>query len=387
MDYGSAEQRKLLQKSARDFLESEIGPIVEEHEKHYHPLPRDIVIELFKKLQPMGYLTSITPREKGGEALDYVSYGVLLEELARCWPSLAVIVMVQSGQSRFLALHGTEAQQSTYLPSLLAGEKIACMAVTEPNVGSGLRQMETTASFAGSGFTLNGTKLWITNGGICDYTAVLVYTDRRHGTDGMSMLWVDKAMSPFTTREVGKLGLHCSSTAEIVFEDVLVPQGQLIGRSGEGFQLLTSLLSIARTSTAVVEVGIGQSAIDFAVRYARERTQFGRPIAKFQLIQGLIADMVVDTEAARLLTYKALRLMGREGLYLLESSSAKYYACEAAGRTTAKAIDVCGAYGICADSPTERLYRDARTLFPPDGPPPIQKLLIGGEILGVSAFV
>ena len=387
MDYGTSEQRRLLQESARNMLQDQIGALVEDCEQRYHPLPRDMAVDLFKRLKPLGYINSTIPSADGGEGLDYVSYGVLLEELARCWPSLALMVIVQEGQAHFLAERGTEEQKKKYLPSLLSGDIVACLGVTEPNVGSNLREMQMRATQEGSGHKLNGTKLWITNGTICDICLVLAYTEKGLGTKGMSLFLVDTHESPFIKTDIHKLGLRCSSTAELVFNDCYVPIDNRIGVEGEGYKLVTNLLSLARCCTAVVEVGIAQAAIDRSVHYARERTQFGKPIGRFQLIQELIADMVVDTEAARLLTYKALRLVGRASSYALESSTAKYYACEAAGRTTARAIEVHGAYGISVDSPTERLYRDARTLFPPDGPMSIQKLFIGAETLGMSAFV
>ncbi|MBM3133306.1 MAG: hypothetical protein FJZ95_09805, partial [Chloroflexi bacterium] len=377
LDYGTASQRKLLQEGARDFLRKEIAPLVEECERKYHPLPKDMLQGFFKQLIPLGYVSSIAPAEYGGEDLDFVSCGVLLEELAHVWPSLAVSMMVQSGQARFVALHGTDEHRRKYLPGLLSADIIASLGGTEPNAGSGLRDLQTTAVLKGSGYLVNGTKLWITNGTICDICVVLAYTDKSKKTHGMTLLLVDRNESPFTSTNIEKLGLHCSSTAELVFEDCRVPADNVTGEVGSGYQLISSLLALARCCTSIVEVGISQAAVDQAVKYARERVQFGRPIAKFQLIQELIADMVVETEAARLLTYKALRLAKRTGQHFLESSAAKYYACETAGRVTARAIEVHGAYGISQECPTERLYRDARTLFAPDGPMPIQKLFIG----------
>jgi len=386
LDYGTAGQRKLLQEAARDFLKKEIAPVVDDYERTYNPLPRKMVIEVFKKLIPLGYVGSITPPEYGGEGMDFVSYGVLLEELGRVWPSMAVNMMVQSGQARFLALHGTDEHHRNYVPGLLSADLIGSLGATEPNAGSGLRDLKTTAVRDGDKYVLNGTKIWITNGTIADICIVLAYTDRKKGPKGMTLFLVDRNESSFIANNIPKLGLHCSSTAQLFFDDCHVPEGNVMGNVNQGYQLITSLLSVARSCTAIVEVGIAQAATDLAIEYARERVQFGRPIAKFQLIQGLIADMVVETEAARLLTYKALRLANRTGIHFRESSAAKYYACEAAGKVTAWAIEVHGAYGISEECATSRLYRDARTLFPPDGPMSIQKLFIGAEALDVSAF-
>jgi len=386
MDYGTASQRRLLQQNARDFLKNEIAPQVAECEKMYHPLPKDMLTAFFKQLIPLGYVSSITPQEYGGDGLDNVSYGVLLEELARCWPSLAVSMMVQSGQARFLATHGSDEQRRKYLRGMLSADLISSLGGTEPNAGSALRELQSTAVFDGARYILNGTKLWITNGTICDLCIVLAYTDKSKGANGMTLFLVDREESPFASSDIHKLGLKCSSTGELVFDDCRLSKGTIIGDEGKGYPIISSLLSLARCCTAIVEVGIGQAALDASVDYARNRTQFGKPIAKFQLVQELIADMVVDTEAARLLTFKALRLATRKGGHLLESSAAKYFACEAAGRTTARAIEVHGAYGISTECVTERLYRDARTLFAPDGPMPIQKLFIGAEVLGMGAF-
>ncbi|MBM3132455.1 MAG: acyl-CoA dehydrogenase [Chloroflexi bacterium] len=388
LDYGPAGQRRLIQRGAREFLEREIAPAVEECEKSLHPLPRETAVGFLKRLIPLGYIGGVTRQEDGGDGLDYVSYGVLLEELARTWPSLAVMTMVQSGQARFISELGTPEQKVRYLPSLLSADLISSLGMTEPNVGSSLRELKTTAAIDGKRYVVNGTKVWITNGTICDLCTLLVSTDRTRGVEGISLLLVDRRESPFESRELHKLGLRCCPTGELAFADCRVPKNSLMGEEGKGYYAGTKLLSLARSCVAVVQVGIAQAAIDAAIKYARERTQFGRPIAKFQLVQEMIADMVVETEAARLLTYKALRLAGRRGgIHFTESSSAKYYACEAAARTTARAIEVHGAYGISVECPTERLFRDARTLFAPDGTMEMHKLLIGSEVLGTGAFV
>lgn len=377
-----------MNEAARSFLEKEILPSVDHCEKNYHPLPRATVIEFFKKLAVLGYIDGVVPEADGGAGLDYVSYGVLLEELARCWPSLAVMTMVQSGQAAFVAQHGSDSQKAKYLRPLMSADLIAALAMTEPNVGSGLRDIETRATWKGDHYILNGTKIWITNGTICDLCVVLTRTGKSREDKETSLLLVDKSESDFAATELEKLGLRCCSTGELAFQDTRLPGDSLIGEAGSGYRAGASWLSLARSCVAIVEVGIGQAAIDAAIGYARERTQFGRVIGKFQMVQGIIADMVVETEAARLLTYKALRLAGRRrGELFSESSAAKYYACEAAARTTARAIEVHGAYGISTECPTERLFRDARTLFPPDGTMAMQKLFIGADALGMSAFV
>jgi len=381
------EEQKLLQKNARDFMEKEIVPIADEYDRKYHPLPRDVAVALLRKLVPLGYIGATLPPEYGGHSLDLVSYAVLGEELARAYLSLAMVAMIQDGSVLpILVQHGTP-EQRKYIPQILSLEKITCFCLTEPDVGSGARDIATTATFQGNSYILNGTKTWITNGGIADLAVVFATTDRSLGMRGISCFLVDKAESPFTARELPKLGCRSCPTSELSFQDCSIPASNLIGREGSGYSVALVELAKLRVAVGIGAVGVAQAALDAAVKYAKERKQFGRPIAGFQLIQEMVADMAIMTEAARFLCYRAMYLIGKGEVPFKETSMAKAFSTEMAVKVTSQAIQVHGAYGISEEYPAERYFRDARTLTFPDGTSQIQKLVIGREMLGISAFV
>jgi alkylation response protein AidB-like acyl-CoA dehydrogenase len=381
------EEQKLLQKNAREFMEREIIPIADEYDRKYHPLPREVAVGLMRKLAPLGYIGATLPPEYGGHSLDLVSYAVLGEELARAYLSLAMVAMIQDGSVLpILAQHGTP-EQKKYIPQILSLEKITCFCLTEPDVGSGARDIATTATFQGDSYILNGTKTWITNGGIADLAVVFATTDRSLGMRGISCFLVDKAQSPFTVRELPKLGCRSCPTSELSFQDCSIPASHLIGREGSGYSVALVELAKLRVAVGIGAVGVAQAALDAAVKYAKERKQFGRPIAGFQLIQEMVADMAIMTEAARFLCYRAMYLIGKGEVPFKETSMAKAFSTEMAVKVTSQAIQVHGAYGISEEYPVERYFRDARTLTFPDGTSQIQKLVIGREMLGISAFV
>ena len=382
------EEQKLLKKNVRDFLEREIIPIADEYDRKYHPLPRDVAVDLLRKLVPFGLIGSTLPPEHGGQGLDLVSYGVLGEEMARAYLSLGMIAMMQDAALLpVLANHGTAEQKERCVPQVMSLEKITCFCLTEPDVGSGARDIKTTAVADGDCYIINGTKTWITNGGIADLALLFASTDPSKGARGISAFLVDKAESPFTTRELPKLGCRSCPTSEVVFEDCRVPRSNLVGNPGEAYVLALGELMSIRVSVGMGAVGLAQAAIDAAIKYAQERKQFGRPIGKFQLVQEMIADMAMITEAARFLCYQAYHLLNKGEVCFREASMAKAFCTEMAVGVTSKAIQVHGAYGISEEYPVERYFRDARTLTFPDGASQIQKLIIGREMLGMSAFV
>jgi len=382
------EEQKILKKNVRDFLEREIIPIADEYDRKYHPLPRDVAVNLLEKLVPLGYIGSTLPPEHGGQGLDLVSYGVLGEEMARAYLSLGMIAMMQDGALLpLLCKQGTADQRERFVPRLLSLEKISCFCLTEPDVGSGARDIKTTATPDADYYVINGTKTWITNGSIADIALVFASTDPSKRARGISAFIVDKADSPFTTRELPKLGCRSCPTSEVTFEDCRVPKSNLIGKPGEAYLLALGELMSIRVSVGMGAVGLAQAAIDAAIKYAQERKQFGRPIGSFQLIQEMIADMVMMTEAARFLCYQAYYLLNKGEICFREASMAKAYGTEMAVEVTSKAIQIHGAYGISEEYPAERYFRDARTLTFPDGATQIQKLIIGRDMLGMSAFV
>jgi alkylation response protein AidB-like acyl-CoA dehydrogenase len=382
------ESQKILQKNARSFMEREIIPIADEYDRKYHPLPKEVALELLKKLLPLGYIGSTLPPEFGGQSLDMVSYGVLGEELARAYLSLGMIVLIQDGSVLpVLVAHGTPEQKAKYIPQIMSLEKLTCFCLTEPDVGSGARDLSTSAMLDGGHYVLNGTKTWITNGGISDLAVVFASTDKSKGARGISAFLVDRAESPFTGRELPKLGCRSCPTSELSFEDCRVPAGNLIGTPGNAYLLALSELCKLRVAVGIGAIGLCQAALDAAINYARDRKQFGRPIGGFQLVQEMIADMAILTDAARFICYRALYLIGKGETPFKEASMAKAYGTETAVEVTSKGIQVHGAYGISEEYPVERYFRDARTLTFPDGATQIQKLVIGRELLGISAFV
>ena len=382
------EEQKILQKNARDFMEREIMPIADEYDRKYHPMPKDVAVGLVKRLLPFGYVGSTLAPEYGGQNLDLISHAVLGEELARAYVSLGMIVLIQDGSVLpILVEHGTPEQKAKYIPKIMSLEKMTCFCLTEPDVGSGTRDLSTSATLDGDHYVLNGTKTWITNGGIADLAVVFASTDRSKGARGISAFLVDKDESPFTTSELPKMGCRSCPTSELNFDDCRVPKENLIGTTGNAYVLALGELCKLRVAVGIGAIGLAQAALDAAIGYARERKQFGRPIGGFQLIQELIADMAILTDAARFICYRALYLIGKGQIPFKEASMAKSYSTEIAVEVTSKAIQVHGAYGISEEYPVERYFRDARTLTFPDGATQIQKLVIGRELLGISAFV
>lgn len=382
------EEQKLLKRNVRDFVEQEIMPIADDYDRKYHPLPKDVAVGLLKKLLPFGYIGSTLPPEYGGQGLDRISYGILGEEMARAYVSLGMIAMMQDAALLpILAKDGTDEQRAKFMPPALSLEKITCLGLTEPDVGSGARDVKTTAVPDGDYYIINGTKTWITNGGIADIAVIFASTDPSKGARGISCFIVDKDESPFTTRDLPKLGCRSCPTSEVIFEDCRVPKSNLVGNLGGAYPIALADLVEIRVGVGIGAVGLAQAAIDAAIKYAQERQQFGRPIGKFQLIQEMIADMVMMTEAARFFCYQAYYLIGKGETCFREASMAKCFSTEMAVDVTSKAIQIHGAYGISEEYPVERYFRDARTLTFPDGASQIQKLIIGREMLGMSAFV
>lgn len=387
MDFELTEEQKLLKANTREFMDNEIIPIVNDYERRYRPLPKDIAIGLMKKIAPLGYTGGMVSEEWGGGGMNFVSYGVLIEELGRAWGSLGIMVVVHHGGALDLSRSGSDEQKKKFLTLLMSGDVIASGAITEPNAGSSNREMETTIVADGDHYIVNGTKTWITNGGVSDFCAVVGYTDKSKGTKGISRIIVDGRESPFEARELPKLGFRCCPTAELTFSDCRVPKKNLIGEAGTGYEATMVVFLFPRAMIGMSSAGLAQAAIDEAVKYALERKQFGRPIAKFQLVQQMLAEMVVETEAIRLLAYKACQLLDKGQLCFKECSGIKFFGSETAVRVCSKAMEILGAYGISEEYPLERYFRDARTLLPPDGTNQIQRLIVGREVLGMPAFV
>jgi len=381
MDFALTEEQRILRENARRFLEREIAPHVQEQESK-GPMDRGTAGVLIKKLVDFGFVMGPFPPEIGGNGLDEQSHGVMTEELWRVWPALGVMVLVDPAPVEGAIASGNEGLAQRVVLPILRGEKLGCGAITEPNVGSNPRAVETTAVREGDHYVVNGTKMWITNGGVADFVMCLC---KVKGEPGLSQLIIEKEASPFTTRELDKLGLKASPTSELHFEDCRVPVGNRVV-PGLGLKETLKGFERARAMLAIGAVGISQTCLEAALAYAGERKQWGKTLAGHQTIQHMIAEMDTLTDAARFLAYRAFYAMDQGQRAVRETSMAKYYCCESAIKVSSLGLQVHGAYGLSKEFPLERCFRDARTLTIPDGTSEIQKMIVARERLRVSAF-
>jgi len=383
MDLTLSEEQVILKDTVRKFLEKEILPLVEEHESERKPLTK----EIFKKLEPYGYTKAIIPEEKGGLGLDFVSYCIMIEELGRVWGSLRTLVSASGLVTSAISMKGTEEQRRKFLPGLMAMDDFACFAITEPNAGSDNSAIETKAVLDGDHYVLSGTKTLITGGSMADVVLVFATVDRAKKAKGITAFLVKQGESEFQANNIRKMGMHAAVLSELVFDECKVPVKNRLGDEGEGLRVALGTLNIGRVGVTFAVVGLAQAALDASIRYAKERIQFGKPIASFQLVQDMIVGMAMKIDAARLLGYRAASLLDRGIECRREASFAKLFATEAALEVTNKGIQVHGGYGYTEEFPVERYYRDARHLTMAEGTSEIQKLIIGRDILGISAIV
>jgi len=383
MNFDLTEEQKMVKDMAKKFAETEIIPFARENDiKEHFPM------EILKKMAPLGFLGGPIPENYGGAGLDFISDAIIFEEIGRADSSLRTTLSVQvSLVGLTLLLWGSEEQKQKYLPKLCKGEFIGCFALTEPGAGSDAASLSTSAVLKSTDWILNGTKTWISNGGITDISIVFAVTDKTKAHHGITAFIVEKGSHGFSTKDIkGKLGLKASNTSELIFEDCRIPKNALLGRIGEGFKIAMSALDNGRYGVASGCVGIIQGCIDACTKYTKERHQFEKPIASFQLIQDKIARMVVDCDAARLLVYRAGYLKNKGVTNTIETSIAKYFASEAANRAASDAVQIFGGYGYSNAYPVERYFRDAKVATIYEGTSEIQKLIIASHVLGVKAF-
>ncbi|MBM4444905.1 MAG: acyl-CoA dehydrogenase [Chloroflexi bacterium] len=385
MDFSFTEEQQMLKTNVRSYLEKQIVPVVNEYEQK-GPLTKEDTTALIKQLMPFGYFLGFLPEDRGGSQLEAKTNGILVEELGRAWASLAGTIFIAAAFWWLVNEAGNPDQKERLLPLAASCEYIGCLAITEPDVGSDVSAVKTTATLAGDRYLVNGTKTWISNGSIADAAFVLATTDKSLGALGMSFFLLERNVSPFSARELHKLGLRSFPTAELSFEDCPVPKDNLLD-PGTGYKRTMAFFDVSRAMVGALCSGISQAAIDASVKYAQDRMQFGRPIGSFQMIQEMLVDMVAETEAGRLLSYRALDLLDKGEKSRWQASLAKAYATEAAVRTTSKAIQIHGAMGLSDEYPVERYFRDARTLTIPDGTTQMQKLIVGRDVLGIRAVV
>lgn len=383
MDFDLNEEQLMIQETIRKFAREEIAPVASENDKKGR-FPR----EIFKKLAELGFMGTPIPEEYGGAGFDYISHAIVAEEIGRVDSSMRGTYSVQVSLVELpIYKFGTEKQKKKYLPQLTSGEWIGCYGLTEPNAGSDPASMVSTAVEEGDCYVLNGQKTWITNAGIADLAIVYAKTDPQAGARGITGFLVERGFEGFSTRDIhDKLGLRASNTGEIFLENCRVPKENVLGEVNKGFRIALSTLDFGRYTVAAGCVGTAQGCIDICKEYSKQRVQFGKPIASFQLIQQMIADMVVECEAGRLLVYRAGYLKNKGVPNTRETSIAKYYCSEMVNRVAYKAIQIHGGYGFSGEYDVERFYRDARinTLY--EGTSQIQQLIIGAYELGVKAF-
>ena len=382
MDFELNEEQKILQDTVKKFMDNEVAPLVDECEKKKE-MPRDLI----KRLISFGYVGAIVPPEYGGLGLDYISLGILMEEAGRTWGALRIMTNGPLNLIPYtICVNGTEEQKKKYLPPLLATEKTAFLAITEPNVGSDASSVETRADLNHDHYLLNGQKMWVTNGSTADLGIVFASTDRSKGGKGVTAFIVDKEETSFSVRDTDKMFGLAMVASEFTFEDARVPKENMFGPEGEGLRIALTTLNEGRHNVAMGSVGIAQACIDASIKYAKERHQFGKPIGSFQLVQNLIVEMVADTMASRLLGYQAAKCLDTGGRCNRFCSVAKLFACEAAFKTASNALQVHGGYGYSKEFPIERYFRDARGAMIPEGTSEIQTLIIGRDVLGMSAI-
>ncbi|MFQ5341795.1 MAG: acyl-CoA dehydrogenase family protein [Anaerolineae bacterium] len=384
MNFDLTPEQEMVKKTAKEFADNEIMPGARERDRQ-ESFPWDLIREMAQ----LGFLGPTVPEAYGGMGLDYISEALIFEEVGRADSSIRTTLSVQVSLTELPILHfGTEEQKQKYLPKLAGGEWIGCFGLTEPQAGSDAANQQTRAVKDGSEWVLNGRKIWISNGGIASLALVFAQTDPALKHRGIAAFLVETDTPGFSTQDIhNKLGLRSSNTAELILEDVRVPADNLLGEVGQGFKIAMYALDQGRYGVASGCVGIIQGCVNASVKYAQEREAFGRPIAGFQLVQELIAEMVLDAEAARLLVYRAGHLKNKGVPNTRETSLAKWYASEAAVKAALNAIQVHGGYGYSDEYPVERYLRDAKVATLYEGTTQIQKLIIGRAATGISAFV
>ena len=378
MNLNLTEEQQLLQRTVREFAESEIKPLARKLDETGH-FPR----ETFRKAADLGLTGVAVPESEGGAGFDHISYSIVIEEISRVCASTGVILSVQN--SLYCdPIHrlGNQQQKKKFLLPFARGEKVGCYALTEPQAGSNAAALTTRAVKKGDRYIVNGTKSWITNGGAADAAIVYVNTDPSKGERGITALVVERGTPGFKVgKEEKKLGINATACTELSFTDCEVPVDNRIGNEGEGYKVALSTLDAGRIGIGAQATGIAQGALEQAIAYAKQRQAFGHPIAEFQAIQFMLADMATEIDAARLLVRKAAWKQDTGARFSMDASIAKLFASETATRVTHKAMQIHGGNGYSREYPVERMYRDARITEIYEGTSEIQRLIIAAWVL------
>ncbi len=383
MDFALPEEIQMIREQARRFAEERIRPLVDEDEKEHRFRP-----EIVREMGELGFFGTVIPEEYGGTGLGgFLAAVVISEELARVSASWGLPINMQMlGPAYTILKFGTEEQKKKYIPKLVSGELLGCFAMTEPNSGSDVASMKTTAVKSGDKWIVNGQKTWISNAHVADAGLLYAMTDPKAEPRHRGMtafVFEPKNWPGIDTKPIeDKFGLYCAPTGEIFFEDAEFPEDAVLGEVGKGFKICMTQLDGTRLSCAARALGVGQACLELAKEYALERKQFGRPLADFQMIQADLAEMHAEHEAARLLVYKAAWKRDRGERATFETSTAKYFAAEAAVKAANTLMKIMGSYGYSTEYPAARLLRDAKSFQIVEGTSNIQKIIISGYVLG-----
>jgi alkylation response protein AidB-like acyl-CoA dehydrogenase len=378
MDFQLSDEQQQLKKTVREFAEREIAPNVMKWDE-----ASEFPLATIKEIGKLGLMGTIFPAELGGAGMGYIEYATAIEELSRVDGSIGIIVAAHTSLcTNHVFVAGNEAQRRQLVPKLTSGEFIGAWALTEPGSGSDAASAMCSAVRKGDRWVINGTKTFCTNGHYADVIVVIAVTDRSKGTHGLSAFLVEKGTRGFRPgKKENKLGLRASDTAELIFEDCEIPAENLVGKEGEGFIDALRILDGGRISIAALGLGMAQGAFDAALKYARERKQFGQPISEFQAIQWKLADMAVQIEAARALIWRAATMKDAGKNTTMASSMAKLYAGEIAVKCANECVQIHGGYGFIKDYPAEKFYRDVKLCTIGEGTSEVQRMVIAREIL------
>ena len=383
MIFDLSEEQRIVQEQARRFAENEIRPTMEEDEKNHVFRP-----ERVRQMGELGFFGCALPEEFGGNGMGFLESVLIAEQIAKVSPSWRLPFNMQNfGPAVTVNRFGNEEQKAKYIPGWVAGEDIGFFAITEPNSGSDVVSMKTTAKDRGDHWELNGQKMWISNASVGNNGLVYAVTDREKKYKGLTCFIVNlKETAGITTKAIEtKLGLHCAPTGEIAFDGAQIPKDAVLGNVGDGFAICMWMLNNTRLGCAAGALGVAGASLDLAISYANERTQFGQPISKFQMIQAQIAEMMAEHEAAQLLVYRAAYLKDQGKPNQLQTSMAKLYASEAAVHAVNEAMKIFGSYGFSTEYPIERFYRDAKSLQVVEGTSNVQKMIVAGIACGHQA--
>ena len=378
MNFGLTREQELVRQMVKEFAVNEVKPIAAEiDETERFPM------ENVKKMGELGMMGIPFPKELGGSGGDVLSYIIAVEELSKVCATTGVILSAHTSLcASLLYENGTPAQKEKYLVPLAKGEKIGAFGLTEPGAGTDAAGQQTTAILEGDNYILNGSKIFITNGGVADTFIVFAMTDKSQGTRGISAFIVEKNFPGFSIgKKEDKLGIRASSTTELIFENCVIPKENLVGKEGKGFGIAMKTLDGGRIGIAAQALGIAEGAYDEAVKYMKERKQFGRALSAFQGLQWMISEMNTKIEAARHLVYKAALLKQNKLPYGVDAARAKLFAAEVAMEVTTKAVQIHGGYGYTKDYPVERMMRDAKITEIYEGTSEVQKMVISGAAL------